>query len=66
MARVREMQGVPAHLEYLKAKDKRRHPARCKYAEGKTKERICKCENNSNKFLLHCPSSKDCEYYEEE
>lgn len=34
MARVRDMQGVPAHLEYLKGDGKRRHPAHCIFHEG--------------------------------
>ena len=65
MARVRNMQGVPAHIETLKNKDKkRRHPSKCKYHEGKHPERICKCEK-SHMFLCKCETSQHCEYYEE-
>lgn len=41
MSRVREMQGVPAQLEYLKSDGKRRHPAHCIFREGTGKSRIC-------------------------
>lgn len=60
---VRHMQGVPAHLEVLKATDgKRRHPTHCIFCEGK--ERIC-----TNPLAVYynerCRSSKRCNYYEE-
>ena len=58
------MQGVPAHMETLQAGGKRRHPAHCRFHEGKGKERICKC-NRCNKYLLSCNSASKCDYYEE-
>lgn len=65
MARVRDMQGVPAQLEYLKSDGKRRHPAHCIFHEGTRKKRICtnpQCEI----YYKHCNSAKNCSYYEEE
>ena len=64
MAKVSQMQGVPAHLETLKVNGKRRHPARCKFHDGKRQARICKCNKCSN-YLLRCPSASKCDYYEE-
>ncbi len=59
---VRHMQGVPAHLEYLHTKDKRRHPTHCIFCKGK--ERIC-----TNPMAVYynerCKSSSKCDYYEE-
>jgi len=65
MAKVSEMQGVSAHLEYLKGDGKRRHPANCKFHEGKGKKRICCCKDNGNMYLLNCNSAKNCDFYEE-
>lgn len=65
MSKMSEMQGVPAHIEILKPKDKRRHPAHCRFHEGNGKNRICHCDNNSNNYLLNCNSAKNCDYYEE-
>lgn len=65
MARVREMQGVPAHLEYLKSDGKRRHPAHCIFHEGTGANRICtnpRCEI----YYKNCKTAKNCDYYEEE
>ena len=64
MAKVKQMQGVSAQLEYLKSDGKRRHPSRCIYANGKGKERICECPQ-SPFYKQHCKSSVHCEYYEE-
>lgn len=64
MARVSQMQGVPAHLTCLKAKDRRRHPSYCIFAEGKTKSRICTCPQ-SEMYMQHCTTSVRCDYYEE-
>lgn len=65
MARVRDMQGVSAHLTFLKKTDKtRRHPAHCIYASGKGKNRICTSEK-SIMFNLNCKSSVHCENYKE-
>ncbi len=63
MVKVSQMQGVPAHLEVLKAKDPRRHPAHCIFAEGKGTARICTC-TKCEMYLLHCGSAKRCKYYE--
>lgn len=38
VARVRDMQGVPAQLEYLKSDGKRRHPSYCIFHEGTGKK----------------------------
>lgn len=58
------MQGVPAHLETLKSKDKqRRHPAYCRFHQGVGKKRICK-NFHSPFYNLHCQSASKCEYYE--
>lgn len=65
MAKVSEMQGVSAHLEMLKTKDKRRHPARCIFAEGKGKERVCKSAK-CQMYSLHCRSASRCEFYKEQ
>lgn len=64
MARVREMQGVPAHIETLKSDGKRRHPAHCIFSEGKGTKRICTCPQGP-KYYEHCTSSAKCNYYEE-
>lgn len=64
MARVREMQGVSAHLEYLKSDGKRRHPARCIFHEGTGKARIC-MNPQSNIYTEKCNTAKRCDYYEE-
>jgi hypothetical protein len=59
------MQGVSAHLVTLKKSDKnRRHPARCQFAEGIGKKRICKCPR-SQRFILPCHSAVRCDYYAE-
>lgn len=57
MARVRDMQGVPAQLEYLKSDGKRRHPSYCIFHEGTGKNRICtnpQCEV----YYKNCRSAK--------
>lgn len=64
VARVRDMQGVPAQLEYLKSDGKRRHPSYCIFHEGTGKKRICtnpQCEV----YYKNCSSAKNCNYYEE-
>ncbi len=63
LPKVSQMQGVPAHLEFLKANDSRRHPAYCIFAEGKGANRVCTCPQ-SETYLKHCRSAKRCEYYE--
>lgn len=65
MSRAREMQGVPAHVEYLKSNDKRRHPAHCIFHEGSGEKRIC-TNPVGELYLKHCKTSKNCDYYEEE
>lgn len=65
MAKINEMQGVPAHLVYLKSDGKRRHPAHCKFHEGIGKKRICYCKDNREMYLLNCKSAKNCDFYEE-
>lgn len=65
MPRVRDMQGVPAHLEYLKADGKRRHPAHCIFHEGTGVNRVC-TNPTCEKYYERCNSAKNCDYYEEE
>ena len=65
MAKVSQMQGIPAHLETLRKKDKRRHPSYCIYHEGKGKNRVCKCIQSQN-YSLTCSSARYCEFYVEE
>ena len=65
MARVREMQGVSAHLVTLKCNDgKRRHPSRCIFATKMNGERIC-TSPQSPIYYGKCTSSAKCNYYEE-
>ena len=65
MARAREMQGVPAHIEVLKSNDGiRRHPSHCIYSVGKRTNRICDCPD-SPKWRVHCSSSKNCDFYQD-
>ena len=59
---VKNMQGVPAHLEYLKTKDKRRHMAKCKFIVKPQK--VCDC-TSSPYFRERCGGSSKCEFYEE-
>ena len=62
---IREMQGVPAQLEYLKSDGKRRHPARCIFHDGTGKSRIC-TNPLSEICHKHCNSAKNCDCYEEQ
>lgn len=64
MATVRQMQGVSAHLEYLKPKDKRRHPSHCIFADGPGKSRKC-TSPQSRVYMQHCSTAAKCDYYEE-
>ena len=64
VARVRDMQGVPAQLEYLKSDGKRRHPSYSIFHEGIGKNQTCtnpQCEV----YYKNCSSAKNCNYYEE-
>ena len=65
MAKVSQMQGVPAHLEYLKMSDKKRHPARCIFANGKGKNRVC-MSPMSPIYREHCCTARLCDCYEEQ
>lgn len=62
---VRHMQGVPAQLETVKAKGKRRHPSYCKYHEGVGKNRICNY-TSGHMYKKNCKSAAKCDYYEED
>lgn len=65
MARVRDMQGVPAQIEVLKSTDgHRRHPSHCIFHEGIGKSRIC-TNPTCERYYEHCNSAKNCDYYEE-
>ena len=64
MARVRDMQGVSAQIVTLKADGKRRHPARCIFAEGKGGERYCTNEQ-CPVWKEQCHTAKRCDFYEE-
>lgn len=57
---VKNMQGVPAHLEYLPRKGKRRHLARCKFILKP--EKICDC-TSSPYFRNRCGGASRCDYY---
>lgn len=64
MTKVRQMQGVSAHIVTLHSDGNRRHPAHCIFAEGKGSMRLCtspQCEN----YYKHCSSAAKCDYYEE-
>jgi len=65
MPRVRDMQGTPAQLEYLKSDGNRRHPAHCMFHEGTGRSRIC-TNPQSKKYYENCHSAKNCDHYEEE
>lgn len=65
MARVRDMQGVSAHIEYLKSDGKRRHSARCIFHDGTGKARIC-TNTQSSIYNRRCGSARCCDYYMEE
>ena len=54
---VRHMQGTPAHIETLHAKDKRRHRSKCEYYVSDTE----RC----SLLALKCSGSAHCKYYEE-
>lgn len=65
MARVRDMQGVYAHITTIKTTDGvRRHPAHCIFAKGKGKDRYCNNEQ-SQKWKEHCRTASKCDFYEE-
>lgn len=64
MPKVSQMQGVPAHLTTLKSDGKRRNPARCIFAYGVGKKRIC-TSPQSTFYNAQCTSAKNCDYYEE-
>lgn len=63
MAKVSQMQGVQAHLETLKKKDKQRHQARCIFFIKGSK--ICDCPQNLNYYTHRCGGSSRCDFYEE-
>lgn len=63
MATVRQMQGVPAHLEILKVKDKHRHSARCIFVEKMQRKYTCMCPH-CNRYTTKC-STQRCENHEE-
>lgn len=62
MARVGEMQGVPAQIVKLKSDGQRRHPSYCQFAKGKGKKRICKAKK-CPMYNLHCSSAAKCDFY---
>lgn len=64
MARVRDMQGTPAHIECLKSNDKRRHPSYCIFHDGTGKNRIC-TNPLCPLYSESCNSARFCDYYEE-
>ncbi len=63
MPKVREMQGVSAHLVSLKSDGRRRHPSYCIFAEGKGKSRQCTCPQ-SPIYYDYCNSASKCEFFE--
>lgn len=65
MPRVSQMQGVPAHLEFLKSKEPRRSIARCKFSEHQgARIYICTCPL-SDCYNNECHSCRNCMQYEE-
>ena len=62
VARVGEMQGVPAHITTLKSDGIRRHPAPCVFADGKGRARRCMCPQ-SPVFYGQCTSAAKCDFY---
>ena len=63
MARVRDMQGVPAHIVTLKSDGIRRHPSYCIFADGKGKNRVCTCPQSPT-YYKNCNSAAKCNYYD--
>lgn len=63
MARVRDMQGVPSHIETLKSDGNRRHPSYCIFAEGIGAKRIC-TNPQCSLYYERCRSAAKCDYYE--
>ena len=63
MANASQMQGTPWHAEFLKSDGNRRHPAKCKYHNGKGKNRIC-MNSNCPKYHMNCNTAK-CDHYDE-
>ena len=51
----KSLQGIPAHVTYLKSKDERRHKSRCIYFEPK----------NTCKLYGNCRGSSHCAKYSE-
>lgn len=65
MPKVKQMQGVPAHLEVLKSDGKRRSISKCIYSEHKGNHKYeCKCKKSPYN-LKECHNSKNCDYYKE-
>ena len=63
MAGVKNMQGVPAHLETIKSKDRRRNMSRCIFLLKPSK--ICDCAQNLGYYRQRCGGSSKCDYHEE-
>ena len=55
---IRQMQGTPAHLEYITSKNRK-----CKYECAYLKGEYCCCEKAKN-FKLKCVGRKYCKYYD--
>lgn len=63
MARVRDMQGVPAHLETLHTNDRRRNKAHCIHSEHTgNRVYICHCQDSGYREKA-CGGSSRCAYY---
>ena len=56
---IREMQGTPAHIEYIGPKGRKRRSNCVYYKEG-----LCRCEK-SQIFLLKCVGRLLCNYYDD-
>lgn len=64
MARVRDMQGTPSHLEYPPSDGKRRYPVHCIFHEGSGKVCIC-MSTQSPIYGRNCNTAQNCDYYKE-
>lgn len=63
MLKESDMQDVPAQFITLSFDGERRHPAWCRYAQGRGKSRICKSPQ-SPMYYKQCYSAAKCVCYE--
>lgn len=63
MSKVRDMQEISERFDMLQSEEERRHPAWCRFAQGKGKARTCKCPQ-SPMYFKQCYSAVKCNCYE--